>query len=239
MNADFEEITPRRRVGLTLGLMGGLMTLYLCIGWMRVGGATPVHTVPTAIDDWVPFSLAWLPIYLFMLPMSWAPVCAFADRRNVHRWIASVLLMYVPAVPLWLAWPVTVPRDPVAVEGFWSFVFMLMRATDPPVNCLPSMHVAVATLAGLLIRQVDKPVGNGLLLLMPFIWYSTMALDQHWFLDGLVGVVIAVAVEWTTRRLMPVPTAAMVALDRRAHWGWIGPFLAVVGGVFVYWLVAV
>jgi hypothetical protein len=74
---------------------------------------------------------------------------------------------------------------------------------------------------------------------MPFIWYSTMALDQHWFLDGLVGVVIAVAVEWTTRRLMPVPTEAMVALDRRAHWGWVGPFLAVVGGVFVYWLVAV
>ena len=62
------------------------------------------------------------------------------------------------------------------------------------------MHVAVATLSGLLIRDVDKPVGSALLMLMPFIWYATMALDQHWLLDGLVGFLFAVSSYLVTRR---------------------------------------
>ena len=231
-------MTVRARALTTVGFMSGLMALYLCVGWLRLKTAVAPAMVPTVVDDWVPFSLVWLPIYLFMLPMSWAPACAFADRRNVKRWVVAIVLMYIPAIPLWTLWPVTVPREPVAVEGFWSFVLMLMRATDPPVNCLPSMHVAVATLSGLLIRDVDKPVGSALLMLMPFIWYATMALDQHWLLDGLVGFLFAVSAYLVTRRLVPVPEEAMVALDRRAHWGWIGPFLLVLAGVFVYWVVA-
>ena len=229
-------MSARSRALLTLGFMGGLMGMYLTIGWLRLGTGVEAAMLPTAVDEWVDFSIGWLPIYLFMLPMSWAPVCAMADRRNVKRWVVSVLLMYVPAIPLWILWPVTVPRDPVAVNDFATFMLWFMRETDPPVNCLPSMHVAVATLAGLLIRRVDRPVGNALLLTMPLIWYSTMALDQHWFLDGLVGMLIAVGTEQATYRLMPVPPEAMGRLDRRAHWGWIGPFIAVVAMVWAYYL---
>ena len=71
---------------------------------------------------------------------------------------------------------------------------------------------------------------------MPLIWYSTMALDQHWFLDGLVGMLIAVGTEQATYRLMPIPPEAMGRLDRRAHLGWIGPFIAVVAMVWAYYL---
>ena len=72
---------------------------------------------------------------------------------------------------------------------------------------------------------------------MPFIWYSTMALDQHWFVDGLVGMILAFVVEQFTHRLMPRPPEACVYLDRRAHWTWIGVFGAVMGGLGVYWAV--
>lgn len=147
----------------------------------------------------------------------------------------SVLLMYLIALPIWMFWPVTVPRNPVEVDGFWSFTLSVMRAVDPPMNCLPSMHVAVATMAGLLIRRVDPLVGTILLLVMPFIWFSTMALDQHWFVDGLMGMCIAVIVEKLTHEWMPVPTTALAVLDRRFHWAWIGPYLAVVIGVWLYW----
>ena len=231
-----QPITAKARVLLTGGLMVGLMALYLTIGWVEADSAQPT-LLSTGIDDWVPFRIEWLPIYLFMLPMSWAPACTFVDRRCIKRWIYSVLLMYFVAVPLWTLWPVTVPREVVPVDGCWSFALWIMRAMDPPVNCLPSMHVAVATLAGLLIRRADPLVGRCILCLLPFIWYSTMALDQHWFLDGFAGMLIAVTVEQLTHRWMAIPSSAQKALDRRWHWAWVGPYCAVVVGVFLYWQV--
>ena len=234
MNGEIQRITNQGRTLFTLSFMVGLMAIYLVIGWFPIDSGEPI-LLPTAIDDWVSFSVVWLPLYLFMLPISWAPACTFVDKRCLKRWAFSVVLMYLIAFPLWLFWPVTVPREAVVVDGYWTFALSVLRAVDPPVNCLPSMHVAVATLAGLLIRRVDPLVGRILLILMPFIWYSTMALDQHWFVDGLVGMIIAVGVEAGTHRWMPIPKAAQVALDRRCHLAWVGPYFAVIIAVWIYW----
>jgi len=143
--------------------------------------------------------------------------------------------MYAVSVPVWLVWPVTVPRFPVADSGFWVFTLNLMRATDPPINCLPSMHVAVAMFAALLVRQVDRAVGGMLLAMIPLIWYATMALDQHWFVDGLAGMMLALVAVRLTRRLIPVPSCALVALPRSAHLCWLAPFGAAVGGLYGLW----
>ena len=235
MNADIQPVGRRSRTVFTIGFMVGLMVLYLLVGWLRVEDQDML-LLPTVIDDWVPFSLAWLPLYIFMLPMSWAPACTFVDRRCLKRWVVSVVLMYVIAVPIWLLMPVTVPRGSVPVTDYWTFAFDILRSIDPPVNCLPSMHVAVATLAGLLIRRADALVGHLFLVLIPFIWYSTMALDQHWFVDGLVGMVLAVAVEQMTHRWMKIPAEAQVTLDRRAHLAWIGPYFVVLAAVGLVWM---
>ena len=240
MNADIQPVKPLQRAVLTVAFMAGLMALYLLVGWLRVVvlrmEGQEAFVFPSIIDDWIPFSLAWLPLYIFMLPMSWAPACTFVDRRSLKRWVISVALMYLVAIPIWLLMPVTVPRESVAVTGYWTFVLEILRSVDPPVNCLPSMHVAVATLAGLLIRRADALVGNVFLALIPFIWYSTMALDQHWFVDGLVGMVLAVTVERVTHRWMKLPPEAQATLNRKAHLAWIGPYLVALLVVWVLWL---
>ena len=74
------------------------------------------------------------------------------------------------------------------------------------------------------------------MMLIPFIWYSTMALDQHWFVDGLVGMMLAVTVELLTHRWMKIPDEAQVAMDRRAHIAWIGPYVLVLLVVGAVWL---
>ncbi len=236
MSAEPQPVSVRERAGIALGLMFGLLALYLVIGWVQLSEGAAI-TLPTSIDERVPFAIGWLPLYIFMLPMSWAPACAFVDRRCLMRWVISVLLMYAVAIPIWLVMPVTVPRVPLEVVDYWTYALDIMRRVDPPVNCLPSMHVAVATLAGLLIRRADRLVGYGCLALIPFIWYSTMALDQHWFVDGLVGLVLAVTVETATHRWMKIPAQAQVALDRRAHLVWIAPYVLVMAGAWVTWVI--
>ncbi len=227
---------PERAVW-TVGLMGGLMALYLMVGWFRLQGADALSMAPTPIDGWVPFSVGWLPVYLVMLPMSWSSICAAAHRRAVYRWMVGVVLMYAVAIPIWIMWPITVPRIQSDGTGFWVFVLNLMRASDPSINCLPSMHVAVATFAGLLVRQVDRTIGTGLLMGMPLIWYATMALDQHWFVDGLAGMLLALCAERLTSRLVPVPASSLVALPRRAHAFWLMPFDVVLGGLYGLWAI--
>ena len=98
------------------------------------------------------------------------------------------------------------------------------------------MHVAVATLAGLVVHRVDPVVGRRILVLIPFIWYSTMALDQHWFVDGLAGVLFAWVVEQVTHRLMPRPKEARVHIDRRWHWAWMSVFFISFAGAWLYWM---
>ena len=231
-------VSRLQRLGITLSFTAMLMSLYMIIGWFQPDGVR-LHMVPTAVDDWVPFSLAWLPLYIFMMPMSWAPACTFVYWDDFRRWVVSAVLLYMPAVPLWYFWPVTVPREVVPVDDFWSFGLAVVRAVDPPVNCLPSMHVAVATLAGLVIRRVDHVVGRRILILMPLIWYSTMALDQHWFVDGLVGVVLAVIVEAITHKMMPRPERPQPYIGRAWHWVWMGTFLMMMFGAWLYWLINV
>jgi len=234
MSDDIQPVRPIKRIGITIAFTAILMSLYMVIGWFQPSTVT-LHTVPTPIDDWVSFSLLWFPLYIFMLPLSWAPACTFADWRDFRRWVVSAVLLYLPAVPLWYFWPVTVPREPVPIDGYWTFGLWLLRISDPPVNCLPSMHVAVATLAGLVIRRVDPVVGRRILLLMPFIWYSTMALDQHWFVDGLVGMLFAWGVEEWTHRRMPRPVHAQAFIDRRWHWAWMSVFVVALIGTWLYW----
>jgi len=235
MSDERQSVSRFKRLGITLSFTTILMTLYMVIGWFPPDDNT-LHTAPVIIDDWVPFSLMWLPLYLFMLPMSWAPACTFADWPDFWRWVVSAVVLYLPAAPIWYFWPVTVPREVVLVDDFWTFGLSVLRACDPPVNCLPSMHVAVATLAGLVIRRVDPVVGRRILCLMPFIWYSTMALDQHWFVDGLVGMLFAWMVEETTHRLMPRPVREQAFIDRRWHWVWMGAFVLMMLGAWFYWL---
>ena len=162
-------------------------------------------------------------------------VQTFVYWDDFRRWVVSAVLLYMPAVPLWFFWPVTVPREVVPVDDFLTFGLAVVRSVDPPVNCLPSMHVAVATLAGLVIRRVDPIVGHRILFLMPLIWYSTMALDQHWFVDGLVGVILACIVEQTTHRLMPRPNRATAYIARGWHWVWMSTFWMLMFGAWLYW----
>ena len=67
MSSDTQPVKPAERVVLTVSFMLGLMALYLLIGWLQADAPESV-LLPSPIDDWVPFSLAWLPLYLCALP---------------------------------------------------------------------------------------------------------------------------------------------------------------------------
>ena len=223
-----------RRLNILLSLMLAVTGIYLVVG-IFAHDAPVYYTVDLPFDHMIKLSAPWLVVYFFMYFQILAPASAVKDQRVLIRMCWAYMLMYVLAVPLWIWFPVTVPRDPVAVTDFWTYSMNVMRWKDPPVNCLPSMHVAHSAVAALVVRRVDRLMGRILLVSVGLIWWSTLAVGQHWFVDGLMGLAMAVAVDWFVYDFYkPLPKSAFERIPRVWHWAWFGFFLF---GCVIMWLV--
>lgn len=172
------DATWRLRGALFVVAIGTFSAVYGGIGSFQASHGT-LHQLPMPIDDWVPFSAPWVLAYLFLIPVVCSPVFLIRKRRLLLRAALAFGLLISSGVPFWLLFPVTVPRPDVPVVDLWTFGVALTRAIDPPTNCFPSMHVAEALFAALLMRRIDRPVGGLLVVATALIWYSTLALDQH------------------------------------------------------------
>lgn len=107
--------------------------------------------------------------------------------------LAAFLLLSVHAV-FFVFMPSTLPREELLIEGaFWQWGYSLMWMFDKPVNCFPSLHVSVAVLAGLAFRRQNRKWGTVFLIWATLISLSTMTTKQHFFLDIVVGSLIALA----------------------------------------------
>jgi membrane-associated phospholipid phosphatase len=107
------------------------------------------------------------------------------------------------------------PRDPVVVTDLFSWGLALMRSLDPPTNCFPSMHVAESWFAAFLVLRCDRSRGRVMVVGALLSWWSTMAVDQRWFLDGLAGLSVALIADTVAFRLRPLPAQALRAGPRR------------------------
>ncbi len=235
----YQPLGRAERLGwLTLAALV-LFVPYLWVGrWMAGRTDVTLHQLPTFIDAWAPFWPSWTVIYLWMMPQAIAPASVITDRVVLLRSFAAYLTMYAVGMCFWVGYPVTVPRTPVPVEDLFTYGVAFMRWADPPVNCFPSMHVADATLAALVVWRHDRLVGRALLAATPLVWWSTITLDQHWFVDGLAGLLLAIAADrlWLAR----LPAERFRRLPRAWHLTWIGlfvaAFLAIASGWWLGWI---
>ena len=206
------------RFGYLVAGLGLSVGIYTSVNlWMAQ--EIPDRVFPTLIDDWVPFYAPTVIIYLGIYALAIAPVCILNDVRVLQRGAGAYATLLLSAVPIWVLWPVTVPRETVPVHDLFTWGVALMRFIDPPVNCLPSMHVGETILATLLCWRLDRRAGVGIGILTALVWWSTLALDQHWFVDGLSGAILA----WVSYKLWfdvrPLPAVAWRALPL-THFVW-------------------
>ncbi|MFT5682931.1 MAG: membrane-associated phospholipid phosphatase [Myxococcota bacterium] len=204
----------RDRIGALVVGVGLLMPVYNITARIAASGDSPPRTLPVFIDDLIGLHPWSMLIYGGLYLQAFAPLMLMQDRRVLVRSALAYTALVLSGVPLWLLWPVTVPRSPVPVEDLFTWGLALMRWLDPPTNCFPSMHVAESFLAALVIRRLDRVLGQAMLVSAVLIWWSTMALAQHWFVDGLAGLLIAVAVDHLAFGRRPLPASALQCAPR-------------------------
>lgn len=232
-----QAMTRPYRVTLPMVLLVSLVPFYLFIPDLR-----PVeqwNAPALALDRAIPllpsWSLVYGALYLFLIVL---PILAIREEDPIRRTVHAYLLAWITAYAFFIAWPTVAPRPPgELVEGtsFGAWGLRLLYGADPPYNCFPSLHVAHSFISALALRGLHRPLGALSLGAASLVAVSTLFTKQHYVLDVVAGVALAV-IAWALF-LRPVRPEEAREGDRRA-----GPLLAallaalLLAGLGGFWL---
>jgi fatty acid desaturase/membrane-associated phospholipid phosphatase len=177
------------RVSSTVVLMAGTLVIYQ---WLNASLA-PRYDLAVPLDGAVPFLpwtwLVYVSFYL-LLPLAawWAPPGEYVKT------LAAVLTANVVCWFGFVLFPAHYPRPSLeGVEPQWlQQALASMWADDLPGNTFPSIHVATSMLVALRLKQVRG--GFGWVLWAVAIAVSTLTVKQHFVVDVVAGLLLALAV---------------------------------------------
>ncbi|MBI1371662.1 MAG: phosphatase PAP2 family protein [Phycisphaera sp.] len=196
-----------------------VLLLVLNVGYFgaqHVSLVAPRRAWSTWIDRVVPFAPAvWVWVYGSMYIMLPLPPLLLTRRNDLTRFACGFAAMACVACFVFVVMPITAPRPhDAASTDVWLYRVLLWL--DRPLNCLPSLHIALIVYALLLAGRVTR-VGftastRTRTLIALWAWgaaitYSTLATKQHWFVDIPTGAalgVIAHTLAWRGARHDPV-----------------------------------
>jgi membrane-associated phospholipid phosphatase len=107
------------------------------------------------------------------------------------RATATVAFVVICCGISYVVHPTTIIRPPASAEGLSVGLLEWMRTMDPPNNCFPSMHVALAFGCALIGWKARPRQGPWLAVWAVLIAVSTLTTKQHYVLDVAGGLVLA------------------------------------------------
>jgi membrane-associated phospholipid phosphatase len=189
----------------TCGLVALLATvLYLFSNHVHV--FEPVTLPVTALDTAIPFVPHTVWIYISEY---WAIVLLFAlsrDLVNANRFAYAFAALQVVCASMFMLWPTTYPRAqfplPPDLDAPTRSVLAFLRSIDTPANCCPSLHVASICLPALFFRREHRSTWPLLWAGVTAIVVSTLTTKQHYVVDVIGGVIVAVVLYWFFQRVV-------------------------------------
>jgi membrane-associated phospholipid phosphatase len=89
--------------------------------------------------------------------------------------------------------------------GFHQVSWAYENMISNPVAAFPSLHAAYPVLAALFLWSYSKRAALGMLLYAGVVWFAIMYLGHHRAIDGIGGIVLAVATYVIVARLWWIP----------------------------------
>ena len=201
------------KVTLPMVALVAMVPMYLFIGRPAPGRVHHAPAIP--LDHAIPLLPAWSLIYgalyAFLIAL---PVFLVREEEHLRRTVRAYLAVWIGAYLVFLAYPTVAPR-PATVDGtgFGAWGLRLLYDMDPPYNCFPSLHVAHSFVSALTCLRIHRGVGIAALATAGLVALSTLFTKQHYVLDVVVGVVMAVAAFACFVR--PQPVEEVPAADRQ------------------------
>lgn len=221
------------RVPASMILLFALVPLYILIP--EVLPPRTRYVPELALDRALPLVPSWAivygALYLFLILL---PVFVLREDGLIRRTLHAYLLIWITAyVFFFVIYPTAAPRPgKVTGEGFAVWGLRALYSSDPPYNCFPSLHVAHSFVSALACSRVHARVGIIATISAALVAVSTLLTKQHYVLDVVAGVFLALAACGIFLR--HYPSDRIPELDRRA-----APALALCVGAVVSVVLAV
>jgi len=202
------ELRRRTRVLSLVKMTGttlGITLFFVAYFWVMRHTPQAIATMPLiAMDDWVDFQPAALPLYASLwFYVSMAPAL-LDDAREVRTYALSALLLSVAGLAIFWFWPSKVPEFDIDWARHASVAFL--KSADVAGNACPSLHAAFAVYTAMWFERLFRQTSAGLVMRsLNALWcvgilYATLAIRQHVALDMLAGSALGGLVGWLSLR---------------------------------------
>jgi len=188
---------------------------YFLLGWLTDPARAALLPPEVArFDPFIPFDPDFVFLYLAVYPLFLLPFFYCKSNSTLARLAIGYFAMLTVSYVIFAIWPVQFPRPPEASGQtyFANWALNIVYGQDPPWNCLPSTHCAVAMLSALSIAETNRKMGTWAVLTALSIALSTVYTKQHYIVDALSGITIAVStyflMQWMWRSPQKMPKMA-------------------------------
>jgi membrane-associated phospholipid phosphatase len=230
-------------------LAGVVFPVYFVIGAVWQNPDDPqvlanTARVVTTLDRSIPFAPIWMFIYGAVYTFMALPIMTVRDGLLIRRTAMAYLFVLGVSYSVYVIYPITTkgfrPDYPQLDDKvLWQWGAALEYFCDPPMNCLPSLHLGIAFIAGFSTWKADRFAGTIAISFAAMIGVSTTFVKQHYLIDVVTGVLTALVAYAIFIRSLPRPArgsedahAARLGLLK-----YVGVFLAFVGVLGVLFLV--
>ena len=174
------------------------LVLYLAVNHATAGRSVAEPLLP--FEERIPRVVWAYPFYASVYPEILLPLFLARTRGAYIRTQLTVALASVIAFAVFLVAPMAYPRPSLEPQGALSALLALEYAVDGPRCTFPSLHVAVAWIFYLGLREENPRWRPFLLFEALAVTISTVLVKQHFIVDLVAGMALAwLAWAWAGR----------------------------------------
>jgi membrane-associated phospholipid phosphatase len=152
----------------------------------------PARLTPSPVDELIPFTNWAIWLYHSQLVFLLLSVYALKKQANLSDMFYSMVLACLLSFAIFTIYPTTIPRIVQTDNGLTAKAFQFLYSIDNVTNCFPSLHVSLAWLAATALLREKRFLGALAITWAFFISLSTLATKQHYFVDVIGGLAVAV-----------------------------------------------
>lgn len=168
------------------------------------GFAEPVQLPLLEIDKIIPLVPWTFLIYLSEYLLILGVIIQLKDRQHFFSFARMSFGTVILCGICFMLYPTTYPRPsyPPVENVVVNFFMSLVGGLDTPKNCMPSMHVAVATLGAYSARHLPPRYVLFYSLWALAIMICTLTTKQHYVVDILGGIAVVGLVAFLDWRML-------------------------------------